>query len=78
MGFEEEHHLVEDVLGAYVLGAVEESERREISDHLQKCNSCRRELERLREALALLPEPPRPSDDLWRRIVAEVRRRRQS
>lgn len=61
------------LLGAYALGAVDQTERGQIEAHLQGCSGCRRELAQLREAAGTLPSPPRPSDELWKRIVAAVR-----
>lgn len=67
------HRWSRDLLGAYALGAVDQAERQRVEAHLEGCAACRRELAQLREAAAMLPSPPRPSDELWERIVAEVR-----
>jgi anti-sigma factor RsiW len=41
-------------LGAYVLGALERDERRELERHLEVCPICRMELERLAPLPGLL------------------------
>lgn len=68
----ERHLKVRDLLGAYVLEAVEEDECWDVEDHLQHCHVCRKELAELRDAVSLMPERPEPSDTLWKRIVAQV------
>ena len=51
-------------MGAYLLGALDERERREFERHLSACAECREEVERLRPAAEALPssveqlEPP--------------------
>ena len=67
------HRWSRALLGAYALGAVDQAEARRLEAHLEGCAACRRELAQLREAAGMLPSPPRPSDELWQRIVAEVR-----
>lgn len=67
------HSELQALLGAYALGAVEGAERVAIEAHLEGCAPCRRELAQLREAAGTLPTAPRPPDELWRRIVDEVR-----
>lgn len=61
------------LLGAYALDAVDQAERQQVEAHLEDCAACRRELARLREAADMLPSPSRPPEELWKRIVAEVR-----
>jgi anti-sigma factor RsiW len=51
--------LHEDV-GAYVLGALEESERERFERHLADCPLCREEVERLRPAVDALPRSVEP------------------
>lgn len=75
MASAEHHRNVRDLLGAYVLEAVDEAERKDIDDHLQHCVVCRKELAGFQEAVDLLPERPELSDRLWKGIVAEVRGR---
>lgn len=64
-----------DDVGAYLLGALNDSERKAFERHLRDCDDCQEELERLRPAAEALPgsvkqlEPP-PS--LKKRLMAEV------
>jgi anti-sigma-K factor RskA len=54
-----EEHVHEDV-GAYLLGALEESERAAFERHLAGCPECRDEVERLRPAAEALPRSVEP------------------
>jgi len=76
-------------LGAYVLGALEPAERREVEDHVRGCPTCAAELaefmplpgllERVRPE-DLVPVPVAPSPDLFARTAAaaaEVERPRR-
>jgi anti-sigma-K factor RskA len=60
-----DHATYMDEVGAYLLGALTDSERAEFEQHLAGCAECRHELERLRPAADVLPrsveqvEPPR-------------------
>jgi predicted anti-sigma-YlaC factor YlaD len=76
-------------LGAYVLGALEPDERREVADHLRGCASCSAELAEFGGLPALLdrvrpedlePVPVTPSPELFARVSAEAgtRQRRRS
>jgi anti-sigma factor RsiW len=67
------HSRIRALLGAYALGAVDQAERADLDAHLADCRSCRRELAQLREAAGMLPSVPRPPDELWQRIVDDVR-----
>lgn len=67
------HEILQQFLGAYVLGAVDGARRRQIDAHLEECAACTTEARDLEEARALLPQPPEPSPELWQRIVEEVR-----
>lgn len=67
------HHKSRALLGAYALDAVDQAERQQVEAHLSDCAACRRELAQLVEAAGMLPPPPRPPDELWDRIVADVR-----
>ncbi|MFT7838827.1 zf-HC2 domain-containing protein [Saccharothrix sp. BKS2] len=73
------------LLGAYVLGALDEQEARAVEDHLAACPSCRAELAGLRaveEAMgevppeALLDGPPDGGDLLLQRTLRQVRSER--
>jgi hypothetical protein len=70
-----DRHGHRDDVGAYLLGALDESERREFERHLQDCSECQEELGRLRPAADALPGsvqqfPPPPG--LKQRLMAEV------
>jgi predicted anti-sigma-YlaC factor YlaD len=78
---------VSDSLGAYVLGALDEDEAREVSTHLATCPECRAQaadLTQVRVALgdvppeALLDGPPDDDDLLLRRALVRVRRERRA
>ncbi|GHH87508.1 hypothetical protein GCM10018793_63560 [Streptomyces sulfonofaciens] len=51
-------HQPGELLGAYALGILDPEERREIEEHTAMCDSCRRELEELREMETSLGEVP--------------------
>jgi anti-sigma-K factor RskA len=63
-------------LVAYALGALEPRESREIEAHAPSCARCKRELEALVPAVAVLGEsvePLEPPPELRERVLAEVR-----
>ncbi|QQQ74671.1 zf-HC2 domain-containing protein [Saccharothrix sp. 6-C] len=73
------------LLGAYVLGALDEREARAVEDHVASCPGCAAELAELRaveEAMgdvppeALLDGPPEGGDLLLRRALRQVRSER--
>ena len=73
------------LLGAYVLGALDEQEVREMDEHLASCPECVRELEDLRAMEAYLGEvppeamldgPPEGGDLLLQRTLRQVRSER--
>jgi hypothetical protein len=73
------------LLGAYVLGAMDEQEVREMDEHLASCPDCTRELEDLRAMEAYLGEvppeamldgPPEGGDLLLQRTLRQVRSER--
>jgi anti-sigma-K factor RskA len=71
-----EQELVHDLVAAYALDALDDSERREFEEHLAGCERCRNELEGLRDAaaaLAYVPEGPAPPPELRERVLARVR-----
>ena len=79
-----EHPDTRDLLGPFVMGALEGHEEREITDHLEECASCREEAQELRlahERLAdLAYSTETPPEDLKERVVdgqprREARRR---
>jgi anti-sigma factor RsiW len=70
-----ESGLVHDLVAAYALDALDESERREFEEHLAGCEQCRQELEGLRDAaaaLAYVPEGPAPPPALRERVLQRV------
>lgn len=70
-----EQGLVHDLVAAYALDALDESERREFEEHLAGCEQCRQELEGLRDAaaaLAYVPEGPAPPPALRERVLERV------
>ncbi len=67
----------DELLAAYVDGALAEGERAVVERHLHSCERCRGEValaRAAREALASVPEIPAPSD-LGAAAIAEARRR---
>lgn len=73
------------LLGAYVLGAMDPQEVREMDEHLASCPDCTRELEELRAMEAYLGEvppeamldgPPEGGDLLLQRTLRQVRAER--
>lgn len=81
-----EEHLNES-LGAYVLGALDEHETREVEAHLATCDRCRADVEelgKLRNALgevppeAFLAGPPDDGDLVLQRTLRQVRAEKQS
>lgn len=74
-----EHPETRNLLGPYVMGALESREEREVEDHLEGCASCREEAQNLRIAhehladLAYTTEAPPP--ELKGRVVSGIPRR---
>jgi hypothetical protein len=69
-------------LGVYLLGALDADGRAEVDAHLATCETCRAELDELAGLPLvldqvglddLIPEPVRPSDDLFDRVAARAR-----
>jgi anti-sigma factor RsiW len=76
-----ERDLVHDLVAAYALDALDESERREFEEHLAGCEQCRKELEGLRDAaaaLAYVPEGPAPPPALRERVLQRVQEEKAS
>jgi anti-sigma factor RsiW len=76
-----EQELVHDLVAAYALDALDDSERREFEEHLATCEQCREELAGLRDAaaaLAYVPEGPVPPPALRDRVLASVHEERGS
>src|SRR5829696_425467 len=71
------HEHWQDATGAYVLGALAETERAAFEEHLAGCPACREEVDQLLPAARALPisvEPVAPPPSLKARIMAEVER----
>ncbi len=67
---------LQDEIAAYSLGALDESETRELEHHLDSCESCRERLRWLRPAVDLLPasvEQLAPPERLRENLLATVR-----
>jgi anti-sigma-K factor RskA len=70
-----EHARHGDDVGAYLLGALNDVERKAFERHLRDCPECQEELERLRPAAEVLPasvEQLAPPPGLKKRLMAEV------
>ncbi|HEX2064371.1 MAG TPA: zf-HC2 domain-containing protein [Acidimicrobiales bacterium] len=68
------HDQVKELLGARVLGVLDDEERRHVDDHVGGCPECLRDLGRLQRAASTLigaEEPPPP--DVWERIKERLR-----
>ena len=64
---------VDDLLGAYVVDAVDADERLMIEDHLHECPRCRQEVAELREVTALLAHGGAAAPEgLWDKIAAAL------
>jgi anti-sigma factor RsiW len=76
-----------EALGAYVLGALDGREARQVAEHLAECTACRTEfgaMAAMRDALgdvppeAFLQGPPEGGDLLVRRALRQARQERKS
>jgi hypothetical protein len=70
-----DHARYSEDVGAYLLGAMSELERRAFERHLSGCGECQEEVERLRPAADALPgtvEQLEPPAGLKTRLMAEV------
>ncbi len=83
----QEHRYWREMLGAYVLGVLDEEQRTALQAHLDGCEECRaevRELEPVAAALAEVDprlfetEEPRPPADLLERTLSRVEQARQT
>ena len=71
------HEQWEDSTAAYLLDALDETERAAFEEHLEGCAACREEVEELRPAVRALPvsvDLVDPPPELKGRIMAEVER----
>jgi anti-sigma-K factor RskA len=76
-----DHTSYREEIGAYLLGALTDPERRAFEGHLHECAACREELERLRPAADALPRsveqiepPPTLKASLMKVVESEARR----
>jgi anti-sigma-K factor RskA len=72
-----DHTTYSDEVGAYLLGALSDSERASFEAHLAGCPECRQEVERLQPAADLLPrsvEQVEPPPSLKRSLMEVVER----
>ena len=69
------HAEMRELLGAYAVHALEDSEFESVAAHLDGCDRCRDEVDDLLDASASLgvSDLQPPSMDLWKRIAADVR-----
>ena len=75
-----EHDRLHEDAGAYLLGALDDDERRVFEQHLERCHVCQDEVERLRVAAEALPRsvgqyeaPPALKASLMKEVYAEAR-----
>ena len=71
------HEQWSDATGAYVLGALDDTERAAFEEHLAGCPACREEVDQMLPAVRALPvsvDPVDPPPALKARIMAEVER----
>lgn len=67
------HQEVEQLLGAYIIDAVEVSERSAIEVHLSDCAICRAEVDALRSTVGMLANEGGPAPTaIWHRIEHEI------
>ena len=65
-----EHSTIEELLGVYVLDAVDDIERTLVEQHLAECESCRVEVDSHREVAAILTADFEPAPErVWARIA---------
>src|SRR2546423_10444814 len=70
-----EQELTHELVAAYALDALDDSERRDFEEHVSTCDRCREELEGLRDAaaaLAYVSEGPAPPPALRDRVLQRV------
>src|SRR5437867_4195728 len=70
-----EQELIHELVAAYALDALDDSERREFEEHLAGCEQCSEELGGLKDAaaaLAYVPEGPAPPAALRDRVLEQI------
>lgn len=68
-------HEFEDVLAAYVLGAMAPEERRQVEHHLQECEKCQgivASYQIVSEGLLYAPDPKQPPKSLRARLIKQI------
>lgn len=68
-------HEFEDVLAAYVLGAIAPEERRQVEHHLQECEKCQgivASYHIVTEHMLYAPDPKRPPKSLRARLIKQI------
>jgi hypothetical protein len=66
------HEQLQELLGAYALDALDDTERLQVEEHLRGCAACRAEVAEHREVAAHLVEGGAPPDRLWGRIASAL------
>ncbi len=65
--------LIEELLGAYALNALDDAERQLVEQHLSECAECRDEVREHQEVTALFAgDPIPPPARVWDGILAEI------
>jgi anti-sigma-K factor RskA len=75
------HDDYKEMIPAHALSGLDAADERALSEHLENCAECRKELEDWQAtaaALALAPDPAEPSPQVRERILSEVRKDRAS
>jgi anti-sigma factor RsiW len=68
------HDQVRRSLAAYALGALDDTEREAIEQHLVVCAECRQAVARARDTVAALVEPDEPPPpEVWERVARAIR-----
>ncbi|MGC9154181.1 MAG: anti-sigma factor domain-containing protein [Ferrimicrobium sp.] len=68
-----EHQNAEELLGAYIIDAVDPEERATVEAHLSRCVTCRGEVDALRSTLGMLANEGGPAPaGIWDRIEDEI------
>jgi len=70
------HDDIQELLGAHATDAVDVVEGHELEDHLDLCETCRREVRSHHESLAALVTPERPPSGLRPHVLDAVEPRR--
>lgn len=66
------HATTSDLIPLYAIDALTESERTDVSDHLDSCATCLIALDRFQGTAALLVPDEKAPEDVWERIVEVI------